>query len=76
MKIDTDLRLDVFVEELISVELKAQEGFIPVHDAILLSYMRMLESPKGILINFHCTHIMSMGQKTFVNGYFADLPNE
>ena len=73
--IDTELRLDVFVEELISVELKAQEGFVPVHDAILLSYMHMLESPKGILINFHCLNIMTGGQKTFVNGFFAELPN-
>lgn len=76
LKIETDLRLDVLVEELISVELKAQDGFIPIHDAIVLSYMHMLDSPKGILINFRCTNIMKGGQKTFVNKHFAVLPDE
>src|SRR5215218_8534170 len=41
--LDTELRLDVLVEDLLCVELKAQEGLLPVHDAILLSYMQMLK---------------------------------
>ncbi|MGB4847645.1 MAG: GxxExxY protein [Saprospiraceae bacterium] len=76
LKLDTDLRLDVLVEDIISVELKAQEGLVPIHDAIILSYMHMLDSPKGILINFRCINIMSSGQKTFVNRHFATLPDE
>ncbi len=52
LELDTELRLDVLVENLLCVELKAQQGLLPIHDAVLLSYMQMLQKPKGILINF------------------------
>ena len=74
--LDTELRLDVLVEDLLCVELKAQEGLLPIHDAILLSYMQMLQKPKGILINFHCVNIFKEGQKTLVNSLFSLLPEE
>lgn len=74
LKLDTELRLDVLVEDILCVELKAQEGLLPIHDAILLSYMQMLQKPKGILINFHCVNIFKEGQKTLVNNLFASLP--
>lgn len=73
--LDTELRLDVLVEDILCVELKAQEGLLPVHEAVILSYMQMLEKPKGILINFHCTNIFKEGQKTFVNQFFSGLPD-
>ena len=74
--LETELRLDVLVENLLCVELKAQEGLLPIHDAILLSYMQMLQKPKGILINFHCVNIFKGGQKTLVNNLFSLLPEE
>jgi GxxExxY protein len=70
-----DLRLDILVEDLVCVELKAQEGLLPIHTATLMSYMQLLEKPKGILINFHCTNIFNEGQKTIVNRYFSELPD-
>lgn len=76
LQLDTELRLDVLVEDILCVELKAQEGLLPVHDAILLSYMQMLQKPKGILINFHCVNIFKNGQRTLVNNLFAVLPDE
>ena len=72
LSFDAELRLDVLVEEILCVELKAQEGLLPIHDAVLLSYMQMLQKPKGILINFHCMNIFKEG----VNHYFALLPDE
>ena len=63
LELDTELRLDVLVEDILCVELKAQEGLLPIHDAILLSYMQMLQKPKGILINFHCVKFSKMGRK-------------
>jgi len=57
LKIDTTLRCDLLVENSICVELKAVEALLPVHEAQLLTYMRLLEMPKGILINFSCTNI-------------------
>ena len=74
--LDTELRLDVLVEDLPCVELKAQKGLLPIHDAILLSYMQMLQKPKGILINFHCVNISKEGQKNLVNNLFSLLPEE
>ena len=74
IQLDADLRFDVLVEDLIVTELKAMEGILPVHEAIVLTYMRMLEKPKGIIINFHCTNIFKEGQKTLVNEYYAALP--
>ena len=76
LELNTELRLDVLVEDILCVELKAQDGLLPIHDAILLSYMQMLGKPKGILINFHCVNIFKEGQKTLVNNLFAMLPEE
>lgn len=57
-----------------SIEVHKQLG--PIHDSILLTYMRMLQKPKGILINFNCVNIFKEGQKTLVNELYAALPNE
>ena len=76
LELDTELRLDVLVEDILCVELKAQAGLLPIHDAVLLSYMQMLQKPKGVLINFHCVNIFKEGQKTLVNKMFALLPEE
>ncbi|HTM93581.1 MAG TPA: GxxExxY protein, partial [Flavisolibacter sp.] len=67
IQIDTELRLDFLIENSLCVELKSIEGLLPVHEAILLTYMSMLEKPKGILINFNCINIFKEGQKTLVN---------
>jgi GxxExxY protein len=64
------------VENLIIVELKSIDGLLPVHDAVLLTYMSLLKKPKGIIINFNCTNIFKEGQKTLVNELYAALPNE
>jgi len=76
VELGTELRLDVLIEDILCVELKAQEGLLPIHDAVLLSYMQMLQKPKGILINFHCVNIFKEGQKTLVNSLFSELPEE
>ncbi|HVZ95483.1 MAG TPA: GxxExxY protein [Chitinophagaceae bacterium] len=73
IQLDADLRFDVLVEDLIVTELKAIGGILPVHEAIVLTYMRMVEKPKGIIINFHCTNIFKEGQKTLVNEFYASL---
>ena len=72
-EIETELRLDILVEDILSVELKSKEAIPPVDVAILLSYMEMLKSPKGVMINFHCTNIKNKEQKTYVNKYYSEL---
>ena len=73
--LDCDLRFDLMVVNSIIVEIKAVEGLLPIHEAQLLSYLKLLEKPKGILINFNCTNIFKEGQKTLVTGLFASLPS-
>ena len=53
----TTLVLDLLVNNLIIVEIKAVEIMIPVFKAQLLSYLRLTNKPKGLLINFHCENI-------------------
>src|SRR6266536_1255324 len=47
------LRFDVLVEDCLLVEAKAAEKIMPIHKAQLLSYMKVLDVPVGLLINFH-----------------------
>src|SRR3989440_560603 len=47
------LRFDLLVEDCVLVEAKAVETILPIHKAQLLSYMRLLDVPIGLLINFH-----------------------
>ena len=74
--VDTDLRCDVLVEKTLLVELKSTVGIQPIHQAIILTYMRLLNKPKGIIINFNCEHIFRSGQMTMVNKLYALLPED
>ncbi len=47
------LRFDILVQGCLLVEVKAVETVLPIHKAQLLSYMKLLDVPLGLLINFH-----------------------
>jgi GxxExxY protein len=47
------LRFDLLVDGCLFVELKAIQDVLPIHKAQLLSYMRLLNVPLGLLFNFH-----------------------
>jgi GxxExxY protein len=47
------LRFDTLVEDCVLVEAKAVQSILPLHRAQLLSYMKLLNVPVGLLINFH-----------------------
>ena len=49
----SDLRLDIIVENKLIIELKSVETLMPVHFKQVRSYMKLLGSPAGILINFN-----------------------
>ena len=51
------LRLDILVQGCLLVEVKAVETVLPIHKAQLLSYMKLLDVPLGLLINFHETKV-------------------
>lgn len=71
---DTELRLDLLINDSVVVELKAIEHILPVHEAQLLTYMKLLKKPQGLLINFFTDNI-SKSMKPFVNEYFMLLPD-
>lgn len=50
---DEPLRFDVLVEDCLLLELKCVQQVLPIHKAQLLSYMKLLNLPIGLLINFH-----------------------
>lgn len=76
VEMDTELRCDFLVEDSIVVELKAVDALAPVHEAQILTYMKLLQKPKGILINFNCANLFKEGQRTFVNELFRKLPDQ
>ena len=47
------LRFDVLIDDCVLVEIKACESVAPIHKATLLSYMKLLDVPLGLVINFH-----------------------
>ncbi len=73
-ELNLDFRCDLYVENCLVVELKSVSEMNKIHEAQLMTYMKLLKSPKGILINFNCYNIFKDGQKTFVNEYFRHLP--
>ena len=72
LEMDVDLRLDLLVNSTIIIELKTVENILPVHQAQLLTYMKLLKKPQGLLINFFTDNI-TRNLKPFVNEYFKEL---
>lgn len=73
--IDTELRIDILVNDIIVVEIKSVENILPVHQAQLLTYLKMLKKPKGLLINFNSINITKT-LISLVTEEFSKLPIE
>jgi len=67
VRLDVGYKMDILVEDLVVIELKAVEKLIPVFDAQLLSYLKLSEKKLGILLNFHVLRLKD-GFKRIVNG--------
>ena len=74
LKTSTNLRLDLLVENILVIELKSVKEILPIHEAQILSYMKLLNLPKGLIINFNVTNIVKEGQYSYVNHLYYDLP--
>jgi len=66
IRIDLGYRLDLLVEEQVIVELKTVERISPIHEAQLLSYLKLSNRRLGLLINFNVVHLRT-GIKRMVN---------
>jgi GxxExxY protein len=62
------LRFDLLVEDCVLVEAKAVEKVLPIHQAQLLSYMKLLNVPVGLLINFHELRVTDGVQRLILPG--------
>jgi GxxExxY protein len=67
VKLDLGYRIDLLVEDMVIVELKSVEAIAPVHQAQLLSYLKLSGKSLGLLINFNVAHLRD-GIRRFVNG--------
>lgn len=68
VKLEVGYRIDLLVENVIVVELKACESIAPVHRIQLLSYLKLSNKPLGLLLNFHVP-LMRDGIVRMTNGY-------
>ena len=68
VKLDCGYQLDLVVEDAVIVEIKAVERLSPIHDAQLLSYLRLLRKGVGLLLNFH-VRVLKDGPKRIVNEF-------
>jgi GxxExxY protein len=66
INLECGYRMDVVVEDLVIVEIKAIERILPVHEAQLLSYLKLYNKKVGLLMNFHVPMLKS-GLKRIVN---------
>lgn len=58
LQLDACYRMDLIVEDLVVVEVKSVASLLPVHEAQLLTYMRLTACPAGLLINFNVPRLM------------------
>ncbi len=65
--VDAAYRMDLLIEDLVIIELKAIEKLLPIHEAQLLSYLKLSGKRLGLLINFHVMRLRE-GYKRIVNG--------
>lgn len=75
LNVKNALKLDLLIEGILVVEMKAVEIMLPVFKAQLLSYLKLTEKPKGLLINFNCVNISKDGLVPLVTEKFKALPD-
>ena len=71
---DANLKVDLLVNDTIIVELKAQEEILPIHEAQLMTYMKILKKPQGLLINFFTNNITKSLIPIIID-YYRQLPD-
>jgi GxxExxY protein len=74
VELDCLYRLDMVVEARVLLEIKAVERILPVHQAQILSYLRLSRLPLGLLINFHCVTLKE-GVRRFRSSHSHPSPS-
>ena len=71
-ELSKEFYIDLFVEDEIIVELKTVEHLLPIHDAQLLTYLKLANKKLGLLINFNEV-LVKNGFKRLLNGNLPEL---
>ncbi len=76
VKLDCGYRMDLLVEDRVVVELKAVEAIAPVHEAVVLTYLRLSGCRIGLLLNFNVA-VLKEGVRRFLFDHerYAERPN-
>jgi GxxExxY protein len=67
IKLDAGYRLDFLINDKVVLEIKSSDKIIPIHDAQILSYLRLSGCKIGLLINFN-VKLLKNGIKRFIHG--------
>lgn len=73
MELEVELRFDLLVNDTIVIENKSIDEMLPIHKAQLLTYMKLIQKPKGLAFNFNTANIRSQ-MISMVNEYYSVLP--
>lgn len=68
VKLDCGYAMDIVVEQLVVVELKTVETLLPVHEAQMITYLKLSGLHVGLLVNFY-TQVLRKGIKRFANDF-------
>ena len=71
-QLDKEFVLDLLVEDEIILELKSVEAILPVHEAQLVTYLKLSGKKLGLLINFNVS-LLKQGIRRRINGYFDSV---
>ncbi|HPC36049.1 MAG TPA: GxxExxY protein [Candidatus Marinimicrobia bacterium] len=67
IKLDCGYRIDILVEDKVIIEVKSADAILPVHEAQILTYLKLAHKEVGLLINFNVKHLKE-GIRRFVMG--------
>lgn len=67
VKLDCGYRIDLLIERSVVIEVKSIDKLAPIHEAQILSYLKLSGCKVGLLINFNVT-VLKEGIRRFVNG--------
>jgi GxxExxY protein len=72
-RLDCGYRIDIIVESRLLLEIKSVERLLPLHEAQLLTYIRLANLPSGLLMNFN-TAVLKDGLRRMTNSPITPLP--
>jgi len=76
VQIDCGYRIDLLVEQTLMIELKSVDALQRIHEAQLLTYMKLARVPLGLLINFNTTPLKNGIRRLSISRILQGLPNQ